>query len=286
MQPLSARRRLVYLITLILVFAAALPITLLYASGYRYKPGTGVVRIGGAFISVPYSGAEVFLNGHSVGYSGFLKHDFYIGALVPNTYNVSVQSDGMRSWTRTIVVEEQIVTDTHALLIKQNIGVYPLIVATSTSATSSPIVATSTHAISSTEDKDMRAAFAKPEATTTLGAFGELRGEAVFVDHGDTVVRWTNPGEFPPSEFCMHPSLCVQEIPIEHTSALTSTNAEFFIGGVVYTTKEGGVYFSEADVRPGAIQVPLYQKPGADFRIINGQLIVKDGSKLYEIEMQ
>jgi hypothetical protein len=286
MQPLSARRRLVYLLTLVLVFAIALPVTLLYASGFRYKEGTGLVRIGGAFISVPYSGAVVSLNGRVVGESGFLKHDFYIGTLVPNTYTIRVESVGERSWTRTIVVEEQLVTDTQALLIKQQIGLYRLVIATSTSATSSLALATTTRLISAAEDADMRASFLKPPATTTEGAFGELRGEGVFVEHGDTLVRWLNPSEFPPSIFCTRPSACVPVIPIEHAADTTSTDAEFFGGGIVYATAEGGIYFAEADVRPGAIRIPLYLKPGIDFRIVNGRLIVKDESRFYEIQLQ
>ena len=285
MQPLSPRRRLAYLLVLVLVFAAALPITLLYASGYRYKTGTGIVRIGGAFISVPYSGATVYLNGRNVGETGFLKHDFYIGALVPNTYTVRVESPDMRTWNRTIVVEEQLVTDTRALLIKKNVGLIRLQLATTTSATSTPVVSTTTRMLSAAEDKDMKALFLKAPATTTLGAFGELRGESLFVDHGNTYVLWTNNGEFPPSEFCTHPSLCVHEIGIETSSLITSTNAAFFLGGVVYAT-ESGIYFSEADVRPGALHVALYEKKGVDFRIIDGRLIMKDGTKFYEIQLQ
>lgn len=286
MQPLSARRRMVYLIILVVVFATALPFTLLYASGYRYKAGVGIVRIGGVFVSVPYSGAVVSLNGRVIGDSGFLNHDFYIGALVPDTYFVRVESAGMRSWTRALVVEEQLVTDTHALLIKQDIGVYRLITATSTAAASSSAIATSTRAIIAAEDKAIKAAFVRQPATTTLGAFGELRGESIFVERGDTFVRWTNTGEFPSSEFCVHPSLCVHEIGIESDPSIKSTNAAFFIGGVVYATAEGGIYFAEADVRPGVIRIPLYEKKGADFRVVNGRLIVKDGSKFYEIQLQ
>lgn len=285
MQPLSARRRLIYLLVLILVFVTALPVTILYATGYRYKPGTGLVRIGGIFISVPYSGAKVFLNGKVLGESGFLQHDFYVGTLVPDTYNVSVEEVGMLQWTRSLVVEEQLVTDARALLIKKDIGILRLVVATTTDATSSPLVATTTR-VSPDDDAAIKAAFNKPAATSTVGTLGEFRGEAIFVEKGDTYVRWMNAGEFPPSVFCESPSSCVPRIQIEASPNTKSVNAAFFMGGIVYTTLERGVYFSEADVRPGIIRMPIYEKPGADFRIVLGRLFVKDGSKYYEIELQ
>ena len=53
----------------------------------------------------------------------------------------------------------------------------------------------------------------------------------------------------------------------------------------MYTTAERGVYFSEADVRPGITRTPLYEKSGVDFRIVLGRLFLKDGSKYYEIEL-
>ena len=44
------------------------------------------------------------------------------------------------------------------------------------------------------------------------------------------------------------------------------------------------VFFKEADVRPTPVALALYPKYGADFRIIDGRLIIKDGIALFEVE--
>lgn len=61
-------------------------------------------------------------------------------------------------------------------------------------------------------------------------------------------------------------------------------SAQFWGGGVAYSTSESGVYLAEADVRPTPLIIPLYARRGADFRIANGTLIIKDGTSLYQID--
>jgi hypothetical protein len=78
------------------------------------------------------------------------------------------------------------------------------------------------------------------------------------------------------------PSSCVTEFYIEKGRE-TATAAEFLAGGVLYATKESGIFFAENDLRPVQLVVPVYTRPAATFRIVNGTLIVKDGPTLYEI---
>ena len=270
MKPLSRNKRRIYLFGLVLLFLICLPIALFFASGYSFRHGFGFIRTGGIFVSVPYAGAVVSVNGEEVGTSGLVKRGFYIDNLAPSSYEVRVTRDGSRPWNKTLVVEENLVSDTRALLVP--LEIQPMLLAFGAEASSTKIISRSLYNLYSL-------AFDVPAATSTRGTFGE----SIFVEHGDVFVRLSDEGALPSSNFCGRPSYCAEEIPIEN-GRQASVAAAFFGGGVVYATKEGGIFLKEADIRPTPVVVPVYQKAGSLFRVIDGKLIVKDGNKLYEIE--
>src|SRR3989344_881958 len=279
MQPLSKRKRRIYLYGLILVFVVCLPFVIFYANGYRFKSGEGFVRTGSIIISVSSADAMVSLDGREVGTSGFLRHNFYIDNLTPGTHFVLVSREGDYPWYRSLVVEEELVTDAQAFLVSKTIQPLRLAIATQATTTTS----TSTVSVSTTVYDTYRTAFATVKATSTPSDV--LRTPAsvvVVVEDGDVFVRWRDEGVLPPSNFCSRPSFCISEIPIE-IGPPYAVNAALFGGGVVYATKEGGVFIAEPDIRPEPVVAPLYQKTGADFRIVDGHLIIKDGTAFYEI---
>ena len=269
MQPLSLRVRRSYLFVLMFLFILILPIVIFYADGYRYKPGIGFRQTGGIFISVPYSGAEVFFNGKVIGRSSFLDHSFYIDNLTAGTYTVLVEREGSIPWIRALYVEPQLVTDARVLLVPVRANVIRLITVAS--------VATSTRTISVADLVAIRGQFGE-SATTTVG----LSGESLVIENGNVYDRITQVTTLPASNFCRQPSYCVREIPIE-ISEDESNAAAFFHGGVVYSTKESGVFFAEADIRPSPATTNVYPRRGAEFRIVGESLIVKDGNSFYEI---
>ena len=271
MQPLSKNKRRVYLIGFVALFVLCLPVVLLFANGFRFEGGVGFVKTGGIYISVPYADAVVAMNGEEVGTSGLLKRGFYIDDLTPGAYIIAVTREGFRPWYRTLVVEQTLVSDARALLIPEDIEAILLAYGTST--------ASSTRVISRASYNEYLAAFKLPVATTTPG----FSGESIVIEGGNVFVRLTDEGALPTSNFCGRPSFCVSEIPIEQGKQ-TAVNAAPFKGSIVYATKEGGIFLAEADIRPTAVSVALYSARGSDFRIIGGQLIVKDGKDLYEID--
>lgn len=276
MQPMSKRRRRLYLYALVAVFILFLPLVMFYANGYRFQSGLGFVRTGGVIISVSKSDALLSLNGVEVGTSGFLRHNFYIDNLSPGVYQVLVKSEGDHPWHRTLEVEPELVTDAQAFLVSVEITSVKLVDAAlvaSSSATTTP------HATY----ESYRKAFLPSSGTSTpLVALHKPVSEVVAVRDGNVSVLWTDQGTVPPSRFCRAPSSCGVEIPIE-SGKQTAVNAEFFGGGVVYATKEGGVFLKEIDIRPEPLSVQLYPVRGAEFRVVDGHLIVKDGTTLYEI---
>lgn len=280
MQPLSKRRRRVYLYALIAVFVLCLPVVMFYANGYRFKSGVGFVRTGSIIVSVSKSDALFSLNGVDVGTSGFLKHNFYVDNLAPGQYQILVTREGDHPWHRTLIVEEELVTDAQAFLVPLEITSVRLV---DVAKVGSSTIATTTKATPHATYEVYRKAFLPSSATSTpVVALHKPTSEILSVKGGNVSVLWTDAATLPPSRFCRGPSICGTEIPIENGKQNT-VGAEFFGGGVVYTTKEGGVFLKEIDIRPEPLSVQLYPVRGADFRVIDGHLIVKDGNVLYEI---
>jgi hypothetical protein len=273
-QPLSRSKRRFYLYGLAVLFFAAVPLVLLYATGYRYQGALGVVRTGGIFIAIPYSDASVSMDGEPVGTTGVLNHDFYIGDLTPGAYRLNVTREGSHAWERVLVVESNLVTTASAFLVP----VEPLITRLTTATTTDEKSRTITVA----EEKVYLDAFVDTATTTLSGAQEEEEGEGLFIEKGDLTLRWMREDAALPSRYCGRPSYCVEEISIERGPVVT-TRASFYAGGILYRTREGGVFIAEPDVRPTPVSLALYPVRGADFVVLNGILIVKDGKTLYEI---
>lgn len=273
MQPFPAYKRRIYFVIFVILFLVLLPAVILYANGWRLKTGLGFVRTGGIYVEVPYADASVTLNGDMVGHSGFLQRGFYIGDLAPAAYAVRVEREGYRSWSRILVVEPQLVTDTRAVLLPEDIGLPRLIVSGT---------ASSTKMISRTTYSAYIEAFATSTAASSTLPVDVENGIALFLQDGDLRARWMG-GDHPPSIFCVSPSLCETEISIKRIGG-EATDARFFGGGVIYHTKEGGIYFAEIDIRPTAVAAQLYAATGADMRLIDNALIIQSGEILYEVE--
>lgn len=299
MDPLSASVRRRYFIVFIVFFILVIPLAILYATGFRLGGGFSLVPTGGMYVSVPESNAEVSLNGRALGQTGLFTRDFYEDNLSPGSYVIAVSLEDYYPWYKTIVVEKYLVTDASALLVPQQLETMELLRgATTTSTTTRSIPRTqydgylSAFVVATTTATSTRQALADREGLATsseeaLAALGPLPddvqgGQELYVENGNVRLHWARSDSSTPSHFCLTPSSCVADFRVEKGKE-TSVNARFYQGGVLYTTKESGVYFAEADVRPTPLLVPIYLRRGADFRIIGGDLIIKDGTKLYQI---
>lgn len=270
MQPLSPKKRRLYLYLLVGLFFIIVPIVILYASGYRFKGEFGFVQTGGIYLSVSQSGTAVSLNGEEIGESGILRKSFYISDLSPGSYVIQAAQEGYHPWLRTLVVESELVTDANILLVPLD----PVIVELSFSSTA----ATTAKRVSREVYNQYLDAFdARPSTTTPHTSQG-----ALFVERGNLFLRWEDANTSPPSSFCLEPSSCTREISIE-IGRQTTAHTAFWGGGIVYTTLEGGVFMTEGDIRPTTITAQLYPVRGATFRIVDERLIIKDGNKLYEV---
>jgi hypothetical protein len=273
MQPLSPRVRVAYLMIFVASFALLLPLVIFYADGWRFSRGSGFYKTGGVYVSVPYANVTVSINGVSVGRSGILQRSFYIDDLEPSTYVLRAAGEGYYPWERMVVVEPQLVTDARVLLMPLEIEETRL--ALTGNATGTRLISEELY------DEYVTLFSATTSASSTLPV-DTSENVGLFIESGNLFLRLLNGDDPVPSVFCTQPSYCVSGIELED-GRNTTLSAAFFEGGVIYRTKEGGILFTEADIRPIPRLLVLYQKAGADFRIVNGMLIVKDGKEFYEI---
>ncbi len=265
-----SRRRL-YLIAFSLVFVIGLPITIFYADGWRFEPGIGLVKTGGIYVSVSDANARITINDELIGESGFLQRSFYVDDLAPAAYVVRAEREGARSWRRVLIVEPQLVTSADILLLPEEITLTELVLSGS---------ATGTRATPRELFENMRTQFATSTASTTLPV-DERGGIQLVIEDGDILAQWTKEGQ-PPSVFCASPSLCEREISVKRFGG-EALDARFFGNGVVYRTKEGGIYFAEIDIRSTPVAAQIYAAEDTDMRIIDGALIIRSGDALYEV---
>jgi len=283
MKPLSRRTRFVYLAVSVLAFLFTVPIAVFYASGFRFN-GLALVETGGVYVSVPVSDATVFINGKEEGTSSLFTRSFYADDLIEGSYAVQVSREGYSPGVKKLTVEPRIVTDVAAFLIPQTLSIREIEIREGEET------ASTTRAVSRSEYNALLKAFtlsatsssSRAELSATTTPSDIQTGMELYIEGGNLIVRWMRDARSTPSSFCLKPSSCVQEFFIEKGRE-TVTAAEFFAGGVAYATKESGIFLAENDVRPVPLIVPLYSRPGAQFRIVNGSFIVKDGKTLYDI---
>ena len=267
----------------IFLFIVCLPFAILYATGYRLQSGFALVETGGVYVSVAPSGATLSLNGKDVGVSGFLNHSFYIDNLAPGTYAIHVARDGDYPWYKTLIVEPRIVTDAQAFLVPSEPVIRKIFISSISTST-----ATTTLALTRAQYVVYADAFIPTTTKAILTEDGvlapddSLGGENLYIEDGAVRLTWSRSTSTIPSFMCTSPSLCEKSVIITHSKEMI-TRANFFAGGIVYQSKVGGIFLAETDIRPTPLTVPLYQRPGAEYRLIGGTLIVKDGATLFEI---
>ena len=292
MNPLPKRTRITYLGLFGVLSVVLIPLAIFYASGYRLDilSGFSFTSTGGVYISVPLSDAHVSINGKEEGMTNLFSRSFYVDNLTPGSYAVHVARDGSYPWYRTLIVEPGLVTDVQALLAPQRVEPVRLIRSTASSTASTtrqvarvqydaylelfthatttrpstlPLVSTSTPPVSEPDD--------------TQGGF------ELYLEGGAVRLHWARSTSSIPSALCVRPSSCVRDFLLKKGKEQV-VYARFWGGGVVYTTRESGIYLAEIDVRPTPLTVPLYPRRNSDFRISGGELIIKDGTSLYQID--
>lgn len=285
MEPLSQRKRISYLILLIVAFVVLVPVTLLYSSGYRLGDGFSLVKTGGIYVGLSESKAELYLDGKLVKEAGILKNGFFIQDLTPRVYYVVVKKDGYRSWEKVLEVLPQRVSETSAFILPDNI---PYVEIPPLDASYSDVLgifatSTSTH-VTKDEYPNVLATSTRVQKVEDV----KRKGDVVLWREGETVyARWVNKNSNAPSYFCSN-GVCDREIvlnkkPVRYFDFHPDSNELllFIIDDVLVMT--------EIDPRIPRNEQSLFKAEDIEVRTRSSSILVKeqtiDGVKIFEFKL-
>lgn len=272
MEPLSRKKRISYLVLLIVIFIVLVPITLLYSSGYRLGEGFKLVKTGGVYIGLNESKANLFLDGKLTKDVGILKDGFFVQDLTPRVYHVVVKKEGYRSWEKVLEVLPQHVSETSAFILPNSIPYTEILSSSSAYTDALKIFATTT------VTQIMPSEYPKIIATSTRTQKIEnmkRKGDIVLWEEGGSIhARWVNTNSNAPSYFCNN-NVCDREIIINKRPVqffdfhpLSNELLLFVIDNVVIMT--------EIDPRIPRNEQTLFEAEGVEIRTLGDSILVKE----------
>ncbi|MBI2096140.1 MAG: hypothetical protein HYT43_00690 [Candidatus Taylorbacteria bacterium] len=121
MEPLPLWKRRLYLAALTAFFAVAIPLIILFASGYRLTRGWQIIETGGIYVHPLSEEGEVFMD--DLPAQGMrLRKGLIIQNLTPGAHTAEVREKGRRGWQKTVAVRRRMVTEVYPLLFPNEAG--------------------------------------------------------------------------------------------------------------------------------------------------------------------
>ena len=307
MKPMSRGSRRILFIISVIVFCAIVPLVILYANGYVYTSQTSTVTFtGGIYVRSSVSGSTLSIDGTSIDTFGFFTGGIFTRDIVPGTHTVSVTREGYLPWKKNIYVRaSQVPTATAFLvpdpLIKTEIPQLITETVTAVSATSS----TSTKSASTTPASTTKP-YPNPEYEVVIEALKKKsplatstsalvrNSVSIWADRDMAVASWTGDTDTIPGFMCIADTSTASTSQGEICSTIVSipirAKVKFidFAPGrndVLIVGTADTVFAVELDGRSTRMMVPLYRGRAPDTVIRSGTLYVKDGARLFTIQL-
>ncbi len=257
MQPLSRRKRLWFLLASGAVFIVVTPLLIFYATGYRLTEAFKLTRTGGVYISTPESGVEIYLNDKPVKQTSIFQKNVLIQNLKPGEYKIEVFKDGLTTWTKTLDVFPETVTEARTFMLPNEPELKEIL-----------------------ENKKIVAALFtqnKTATTTNPKVLGKL---SLNNTAGVLDAIWTGEEDSTPSYFCLE-AVCKKKIIIQTSSKVKFF--DFFPGrnDLVVVSLNDGIYVSEIDDRSKQNIQAVLVGQNLDFRIKDNNIYIKKGDTFY-----
>lgn len=281
MEPLSSRKRKMYFTVCVLLFVLLCPVVILYSIGYRFDKTLGFVKTGGLYINLDLPGAEIYLDSKLVRHTNVLFDSYFLQNLRPKEYFIIVAKEGYYSWAKRLPIMPEKVTQIEPFLLPKETPLREI-------------------PMQNQEYSQILAFFLKENASELLqsedlirervrvkdGEHFLLEGKVAIWQKDNTVYAgWASTLTTIPYFFCTNEE-CSGNVKV-FTSPSKLVHADFFPGknNLVIIAYADGILVSEIDIRHTQNTEPLYMIPGADFRVIDDVVYVKDGEKLFEVEL-
>lgn len=101
----------------VLVFAAASYIFILYAQGFSFSFENRAFVLTGALTLDANEQVNVIIDGEYAGSTSVLTHEFNKGRMLPGTYTVYLEREGYSEWSKSVMIQEGLVTDFPNILV-------------------------------------------------------------------------------------------------------------------------------------------------------------------------
>lgn len=257
-RPLSRKRRILYFSIFVLFFLVAIPVLLLYSSGYSLDTALNLSWRGGIFVSVDQTGASVFIGDSVAGVTSLFNHDIVVKNLRPDNYLVLVSHNDYWPWAKFVQVTRGEVAARYPLLVPK---VVPF----------SEIARAST-----TEYSVAKALFTKTAASTTV----EKAGMKLLVDGNTIRAEWHGSDDALPYYFCVG----IVRVPCPRTVPIFQDPQpiralDFYPGrtDALLITVGNSVYATEIDPTLYRNSYPIFRGKKPEVRINRGSVYIKDG---------
>lgn len=290
MQPMPIKKRRLYFLFFFVVFIIAIPTLLLYTSGYRLSSDFRLVKTGGIYVSVPVSGALIYVNNKLYKTTNIIQRDLFEQNLSPDTYFIFVYKEGYWPWSKELKVQEQIVVDAHAFLVPRepNLGEITKTIPNEKipgKTIPNPFYGEVMTMFTATTTGKQAALYSESaSATTTI-----TRNKVTLTRNNNTIsAKWLGNLEDAPASFCdEYKKQCSLEISVFSSPTKIKT-FDFYPGrdDIIIIARKNGIYAVETDKRIIQNFALIYAGGDPDFRIGNdGNIYIKDDTKLYRLSL-
>lgn len=302
MEPLSLLKRRVYFYILSVIFLIAIPVVILYTSGYRLGPKFTLVETGGMYIYSPEAGSSIYIDSKKERETGTFQKDWFVQDVSPGTYTVLIVKDGFWPWMKEVTVEERKVAEAIAFLVstKPEMEIIPEILeewdgkATTTEPNIAYIEARALFlekkevvdngkkenvALSATTTDENTDEKFIPEKISSHGRVGLIHEENRIIAH------WLKRPEDLPNYFCRN-GVCASPV-LAFSSVMPIRSFDFYPGrdDVMLIAAQDILFAVEIDTRKIQNFQPIYKGTNPDFRWSNRGLIVKDGETIFRLSL-
>lgn len=279
MQPLSRGKRLGYLAVSFLLFFIIAPLAILYATGYRLGDAFTLTKTGGLYISVGFSGANVFINDSLVKETGVFQKGVLVQDLKPGSYRIRVEKEKLHAWQKELKVFPENVTDARVLMLPTKPEITEITLYKTENKDSTT---TKTTTKNPEFDKVVKLFGPRTSASSTEPKIlNKLSAENKF---GKITVTWLGDEDSRPTFFCIG-ATCRKEIVFDVGEKIDSF---YFLPGrddlIIYEAPSG-IYVGEIDNRSKRNIQPLLEKSGLDLRVDDNSIYIKNGAKYYFVAL-
>lgn len=269
---MSQKVRTIYFSLFALVFVIAIPLILLYATGYSFDTAFNLSWRGGVYVYVPESDVDVFIGNNIRVTTSLLQREVLEKSLHPGNYLILAAHEDYWPWAKFVEVKPGEVVSKFPLLVPK---VMPFEQITRTS----------------------------PEYKTAAGLFAtSTPGGGVRVESNDieisaigreVVVNWLAATSSAPHFFCLNDvaNLDDSHCSTSFTVFRAAEDIEFvdFYPGrddAIILTLGNGVYAVELDRSAYHNVYPIFRGTNPEVRVIRNTIYVKDADYIISAELQ